>query len=599
MQEKKTPHSFHIPVMGTGFTIDSPLFVAKYGISSVISLVDHVLIEQMRKYWSEKYGEPYVAIKPTEEDARARIITAYLDLLQKLITRQVDEIKKEEFKEGSKISLYFELLDSKHPLKKLYESMLAESDAVKKKDLQEKLRSEVVPGDIDVNIMTKLDKANYKGNELLPYEFNDAASALRGFALSGLSSSIVLSAGFNPHLYGYISKFSDFFPDESGFIKKKICLKVSDYRSAAIQGKYLAKRGIWISEYRIESPLNCGGHAFANDGQLLGPILEEFKQRREELTETLSGLYKKALTNMKKVGADILQKIRITAQGGIGDNDEHEFLINRYDLDGTGWGTPFMLVPEATNVDDETLSRLLAAKGDDVYLSGSSPLGIPFWNLRNSISEEARRARIKEGKPGAFCFKGHARIFPEFKEKPICRASREYQALKLKELESSDLPKEEFEALKDDVLSRSCICHELGGGVLIRRDIDKKVDPSVCPGPNLVNFSRIMSLKEIVDHIYGRCSSFIDSDRPHVFIKELQLHVRYLVDEIKNGSLGLPVRSQQKMAEVKKNLLEGIDYYKNIAKELLQEKQEKFLESLQELSQEIDKISLEMAYKRH
>jgi len=31
------PHSFHIPVMGTGFTIDTPLKVARYGISSVIS----------------------------------------------------------------------------------------------------------------------------------------------------------------------------------------------------------------------------------------------------------------------------------------------------------------------------------------------------------------------------------------------------------------------------------------------------------------------------------------------------------------------------------------------------------------------------------
>ena len=41
------PHSFHIPVMGTGFTIDTPLKVARYGISSVISLVDDVLIEQV------------------------------------------------------------------------------------------------------------------------------------------------------------------------------------------------------------------------------------------------------------------------------------------------------------------------------------------------------------------------------------------------------------------------------------------------------------------------------------------------------------------------------------------------------------------------
>ena len=53
----------------------------------------------------------------------------------------------------------------------------------------------------------------------------------------------------NPRLYGYIAHFDDFFPDANGYIKKKIILKVSDYRSAIIQGKFLAKKGLWISEY--------------------------------------------------------------------------------------------------------------------------------------------------------------------------------------------------------------------------------------------------------------------------------------------------------------------------------------------------------------
>ena len=40
-------HHFHIPVMGIAFTIDSPIKVAKYGISSVISIVEDKLIEMM------------------------------------------------------------------------------------------------------------------------------------------------------------------------------------------------------------------------------------------------------------------------------------------------------------------------------------------------------------------------------------------------------------------------------------------------------------------------------------------------------------------------------------------------------------------------
>ena len=41
-------HTFHIPVMGTGYTVDTPVKVAHLGISSVISIVDDILIEKMR-----------------------------------------------------------------------------------------------------------------------------------------------------------------------------------------------------------------------------------------------------------------------------------------------------------------------------------------------------------------------------------------------------------------------------------------------------------------------------------------------------------------------------------------------------------------------
>ena len=99
-------------------------------------------------------------------------------------------------------------------------------------------------GRIDVNIMTKVDKDNYKKNEKLPVEYNDAHAALRGFAQSKLKSSVILSAGMNPRLYAYMSQFDDFYPKADGHFNKKIILKVSDYRSALIQGKFLAKKGL-------------------------------------------------------------------------------------------------------------------------------------------------------------------------------------------------------------------------------------------------------------------------------------------------------------------------------------------------------------------
>lgn len=64
--------------------------------------------------------------------------------------------------------------------------------------------------------------------------YNDAHASLRGFANSKLFSSVVFSAGMNPRLYSYLEEFDVFFPNENGELKKKIIIKVSDFRSAMI-----------------------------------------------------------------------------------------------------------------------------------------------------------------------------------------------------------------------------------------------------------------------------------------------------------------------------------------------------------------------------
>ena len=243
--------------MGIGFTIDSPIKVAQYGIDSVVSLVDDELMEKLRKVYSKKFKINYIEISNKISDYRAKRITSYLNLLKEASEQKFEELKKS----ANGLKEYFNLLPNDN------------SENEFQKD-------ELVLGSIDVNIMTKVDKENYKDKVLLPPEFNDAHAALRGYANSSLNTSLVLSAGMNPRLYSYIEHFDDFFANINGEIKKKIILKVSDYRSALIQGKFLAKKGIWVSEYRIESGLNCGGHAFATNGFLMGPILAEFRDNK-------------------------------------------------------------------------------------------------------------------------------------------------------------------------------------------------------------------------------------------------------------------------------------------------------------------------------
>ncbi len=56
-------HTFHIPVMGLGFTIDTPVKVARFGISSVVSIIEDHLVEQMRAFYCDQEGEEYFPIK--------------------------------------------------------------------------------------------------------------------------------------------------------------------------------------------------------------------------------------------------------------------------------------------------------------------------------------------------------------------------------------------------------------------------------------------------------------------------------------------------------------------------------------------------------
>jgi len=575
----RSEHTFHIPVMGTGFTIDTPLRVAKYGISSAISLVDDSLIEQIRKYHCEQHGEAYEEIPSSDDDPRANRITAYLNLLDRLVARQVKKLQASPFEPGSEITKYFELLPDS-ALKQKYLEMLSCNNFGEKARLQEQLRPAAVPGSIDVNIMSKGDSNAYRDGKKRPQKYSDAMAALRGFGSSTLKGSIVFSAGMNPHLYSYVAEFDDFFPDEDGLLKKKIILKVSDYRSAVIQGKFFAKRGLWVSEYRIESGLNCGGHAFATKGLLMGPILEEFKQKKTELRDQLHRMYTKGL---KAIGRKVINEpleTLITAQGGIGTPEENDFLRKRYNVDSTGWGTPFMLVPEAVCLDDEHLGKLLKATEEDVILSDNSPFGLPFWNLKNSGSENARRSRIEQDTPGSVCRKTHVRFNSEFTEIPICTASRNYQRRKLKQIENDGLTEEQRLWFGEHVLAKSCICHDLGGCITIKYGIDPDASPALCPGPGIADFSKAATLKEMVDHIYGRKSLPLRGDRKQMFLKEIELYVDYVRQEIKLHRMKIVPRPDGYFAGVKESLLNGIDYYKNIAGDMPLENDEKFLDEL-------------------
>ncbi len=564
-------HTFHIPVLGLGYSIDTPLKVARYGISSALSIVDDELIERIREYHSKRNDEPFSAIPKSADDYRTKRITAYLNLVDKLVNQQFERLKSMPFVEGNDICRYFELLPESSKLKQDYELMMKYPDNDHKKVFQNILRRHMVKGAIDVNIMAKLDKMNYNAdNEYTGDENTDALAALRGFAESNLVSSVVLSAGMNPRLYSYLETFDDFLPGYNGKFRKKIILKVSDFRSALIQAKFLAKKGLWVSEFRVESGLNCGGHAFATEGYLLGPILEEFKQKREAMVEELYQLYQPALLQ-KEVECRLVPKQRVSVQGGIGTAMENSFLMEYYELDATGWGSPFLLVPEVTNVDEKTLSQLTGADETDFYLSGASPLGILFNNFKPSSGETQRIERLERGRPGSPCTKKYLITNTEFTERPICTASREYQNLKIKQLQALALPPNEYQEKFDEVTEKLCLCEGLCSSVYIKYGISKPKENravAICPGPNLAYFNGIYSLEEMVKHIYGKLDLLDKIKRPHLFIKELDLYIDYLQTDIQAHIKDLNEKKRKHLNNFKAQLQNGIDYYKQLFDEL-------------------------------
>jgi hypothetical protein len=551
--------------MGLAYTIDSPIRVAQFGISSVISITDDELIEKMRAFYSKKFSLPYQEITQKCHDYRAERIKHYLNLVDTIVKDKFESFKNELAENKTALENYIAMLPNKSELKNGLQKLIDEGLLIKE-SVKNYLTEHFSPGEIDVNIMTKVDKDNFEKNEQLPVEFNDAHASLRGFAESDLTSSVVLSAGMNPRLYSYFEQFPVFYPDANGVLQKKIILKVSDFRSAMIQGNFLAKKGLWVSEYRIESGLNCGGHAFATDGFLMGPILEEFKTKKEKLVQSAHELMVKALQAKNlKVPAQPFD-LKITAQGGVGTAEEHDFLLNHFEMDTVGWGSPFLLVPEATSVDEETRTLLAKAKENDFYLSDISPLGVPFNSVKGMSNDLWKQKRIDENKAGSSCPKKLLALSKEYDPQGMCTASKKYQDIKLAELEAQKdlLSDNELQKKQAKIFEKSCLCVGLANASYMENSLEVKGQQQgvvICPGPNLAYFDRVVSLTDMVKHIYGNANVLAETHRPNMFVKELTMYVAYLKNELDNYTEEFTTAQLKKWNAFKSNMLMGIDYY--------------------------------------
>ena len=157
----------------------------------------------------------------------------------------------------------------------------------------------------------------------------------------------------------------------------------------------------------------------------------------------------------------------------------------------------------------------------------------------------------------------------------------------------------EHESKFHKITEKACLCLGLAASALIKNKIVKVEEDhavSVCPGPNIAYFSGKMSLKNMVDHIYGRINVITRSDRPNFFVKELSLYIDYLKDLINDLNISPPEAEIKKIQSFHKNLMEGMAYYKQLFLKHVGRKEgikKTDLEELPKMEQEISSLSVE------
>ena len=139
-------------------------------------------------------------------------------------------------------------------------------------------------------------------------------------------------------------------------------------------------------------------------------------------------------------------------------------------------------------------------------------------------------------------------------------------------------------------MAKACICHDLAGGASINAGIDPDATTAVCCGPNTVYFEKTATLQEMTDHIYGRASLPLAVQRPHMFLKEISLHLDRLRKGAADRRQDMTQAARKSTGQIKGNLLDGIRLYREQVMQLAAGKQEEFLARLDQLRSDLEKI---------
>jgi hypothetical protein len=175
--------------------------------------------------------------------------------------------------------------------------------------------------------------------------------------------------------------------------------------------------------------------------------------------------------------------------------------------------------------------------------------------------------------------------------------------LKISQMDSMDLNKEQYEKQHKQILAKSCLCIGLGTSSLKDNGTDlQRQITSICPGPNIAYFSKTSSLKNMVNHIYGKESSVkVREDRPNIFVKELSIYINFLKEKLAEQSFPVNRKEEKYYKTFVQNINNGIEYYKELfqnTKTVFQGSKSKIIEELESYGKVINEFSLPVVPKK-
>jgi len=100
-------------------------------------------------------------------------------------------------------------------------------------------------------------------------------------------------------------------------------------------------------------------------------------------------------------------------------------------------------------------------------------------------------------------------------------------------------------------------------------------------------FSKVATLDEMTDHVYGRQSVLEKGLRPNLFIRELSINVRYLREEIDRCVLKLSEQTSSYFEKFRSNLLGAIEHYRELAEEFISDQRESFRSELDRIGSDL------------